>query len=320
MDSELVKDVSLDNATDETVPKKKKSKKKNKGEVETLIVASEDAPHPLVDAEIVVEDAVIVEAGELVAAEESTAETVETPAKDPNKISDRTEIKQALEAAVFAAPKAISLVKLRNLLNHFNYDTSELSDILSEMIVESEAKGFQLIKVGGSYQYRTNARQADVLQKLLEDKPTRLSQSALEVLAIVAYKQPLTRTEVDTIRGTDSGHLMKGLLEKDLVRTAGHAETPGRPLLYETTPYFLEVFTMGSLDELPQMEEFNRELQDGSDDLLAAEGSDMAVLSADPGFFDRDSPLAANPDRGDFDAPTEEAVEVADFGQPTENV
>ncbi len=244
---------------------------------------------------------------------ESTVETTtENTAVEVQKITDLSEIEEVLQAIIFAAPKAMSTLRLRNLLTHFNYDSSSMGDILQMMIEQSANKGFQLVKVAGGYQYRSHPKHADVLQKLLEDKPTRLSNSALEVLTIVAYKQPLTRSEVDVIRGTDSGHLMKGLLEKNLVRTSGHAETPGRPLLYETTPYFLEVFTMSSLDDLPQMEEFNRELQEDSNTEGSENGFD--ILAADPAFFDKASPLAANPDRGEFDRQNEEVVEAPDFG------
>jgi len=238
------------------------------------------------------------------------AVTEAAPATD--KITDLGEIEQVLEAIIFAAPKSMSLVRLRNLLNHFNFDTSSLSDTLQSIMDRTANSGFQLVKAGSGYQFRTHPKHADVMQKLLEDKPTRLSNSALEVLAIVGYKQPLTRSEVDAIRGTDSGHLMKGLLEKNLVRTAGHAETPGRPLLYETTPYFLEVFTMSSLDDLPQMEEFNRELQENPE--ASNDNGGFNVFAADPGFFDKASPLAANPDRGEFDKQNEDAVELPDFG------
>lgn len=243
---------------------------------------------------------------------------LEAEAPTEPKITHEGEILQVLESIIFASPKAITLQRLKNLLNSFNYETEGLTDKLQLLIERHADSGFQLVKVAGGYQFRTHAKNSDVMQKLLEDKPARLSPSALEVLAIVAYKQPVTRSEIDAVRGIDSGHLMKGLLEKNLVRTSGHAETPGRPLLYATTPYFLEVFTLGSLDELPALEEFKRELV--RDDAEGAENPDALVLAADPAlgeaaaFHQGDSPLAANPDRGNFDAPAEDDVEDADFG------
>ena len=249
--------------------------------------------------------------------EEVTAEEG-SPEDSAPKITDEGEILQALEAVIFASPKAMTLVRLRNLLNAFDYDTSELPLMLNKLEEKFSNCGFQLVKVAGGYQLRTHPKNSDLLQKLLEDKPARLSPSALEVLAIVAYKQPVTRSEIDAVRGIDSGHLMRGLLEKNLVRTAGHAETPGRPLLYATTSYFLEVFSLGSLDELPATEEFQRELITGE---TGSVDSDGTLFAADPSLSDaaaflegRASPLGADPERGSFDNPAEEDVESADFG------
>jgi segregation and condensation protein B len=240
-----------------------------------------------------------------------------------NLVTDRAQIKQVIEAVIFAAPKSISTLRLKNILTHFQYDITQMKEIIDEMIIEYQDKGFQLVKVGSGFQFRTHPGQAEVLQKLLEDKPARLSASALEVLSIIAYKQPVTRAEIDGVRGVDSGHLMKGLLEKNLVRSVGHAETPGRPLLFGTTPYFLEVFTLNSLDDLPNTEEMKRELAvaEGSDGILALDGNEQGmVLSAEAqGGYDgllgiNSGGLAAEPDRGIFDTRTEEAEEKPDFG------
>ncbi len=226
-------------------------------------------------------------------------EHVETLEATPEatKITDLNEIERALEAVIFASPRAISLQRLKNLLQSFSYDTSSLLDVLKSLEQKMETRGFQLVKVAGGYQFRTHPATSDLLQKLLEDKPARLGQSALEVLSIIAYKQPVTRAEVDSVRGVDSGHLIKGLLEKNLIRTEGHAETAGRPLLYGTAPYFLEVFSLGSLDELPSVEEFERELPDEAN-----------VLAPELGV------LGAEPDRGTFDQLPDETVHQAEFG------
>lgn len=238
---------------------------------------------------------------------------VETPV---NLITDRKQIEQALEAIIFAAPKVISIVRLRNLLTAFQYDTSVMQEALDAIEEKYREGGFQLVKVGKGYQFRSHAEHAPLLQKLLEDRPARLSASALEVLAIVAYKQPLTRAEIDAVRGVDSGHLMKGLLEKNLVRTTGHAESPGRPLLYGTSSYFLEVFGLDSLEDLPASEEFTRELSTAEGE----DGEEAAVLAPDPSWIEGDnlltrgSPLAAEPERGAFDVHAEDEDESPDFG------
>jgi segregation and condensation protein B len=243
--------------------------------------------------------------------------------ENPNLITDLSEITRALEALVFASPKAISLKRIKGILGTFNYDTRPVVEILDQLIEDSKERGFQLVKVAGAYQYRSNPTQSDILQKLLEDKPVRLGASALEVLAIIAYKQPVSRSEIDAVRGVDSGHLTRGLLDKNLIRTVGHAETPGRPLLYGTTPYFLEVFTLNSLDDMPSLEDYDRELaskktaeSENSEDQENEniEGVNTAALEEASLFFDHASPLAANPDRGNFDEPSEENEEKADFG------
>jgi segregation and condensation protein B len=237
-----------------------------------------------------------------------------------NLVTDESEILRTLEALVFTSPKALSLKRIKAILSSFNYDTRNVPELLQVLMKEYENRGFQLVKVAGAYQFRSHPSQSEVLQKLLEDRPVRLSPSALEVLAIVAYKQPISRAEIDVIRGVDSGHLTRGLLEKNLIRTLGHAETPGRPLLYGTTQHFLEVFSLDSLDDLPSLEEFDRELANKS----KAENSgdeEATIFNADPEgleqaalFHDRASPLAAEPDRGSFDEPLEEFEERADFG------
>jgi segregation and condensation protein B len=275
--------------------------------------------------ELTQEEETLLDASEELLLEETdTQAVVETGAveENPNLITDETEIQRALEALVFASPKAISLKRIKGILGSFNYDTRPVVALLDKLIDESQQRGFQLVKVAGAYQYRSNPTQSDILQKLLEDRPVRLGASALEVLAIVAYKQPVSRSEIDAIRGVDSGHLTRGLLDKNLIRTVGHAETPGRPLLYGTTPYFLEVFTLDSLDDMPSLEDFDRELAAKKDNEAninneeseTLENSDPAALEDAAIFFDRASPLAANPDRGNFDAPAEDDEEKADFG------
>jgi segregation and condensation protein B len=265
---------------------------------------------------LIAEGETIAAEGEVAASDkDSDTETDEVVVS--HKITDLGEIEQAVEALVFAAPKAMSHQRLRAILAANNFDTSALPDVLKSIEHAYSNRGFNLIKVAGGYQFRSHPKHSDILEKLVEDKPQRLGTSALEVLAIVAYKQPVTRAEIDAVRGVDSGHLLRGLLEKNLCRTEGHAETVGRPLLYGTTPYFLEIFGLNSLDDLPALEEFQRELieQAGGEGADAAAASLEAALLGTDGMSAHDnSGLAANPDRGAFDQPAEERFEDADFG------
>ncbi len=247
-----------------------------------------------------------------VSAEVSTEVSPENSTEDDHTIRDIDQIEKAIEALAFASPKIISTHILKKLLKQFSFDTNSLKDVLKSLENSYQERGIQFVKVGGGYAFRTHPKQAEIVKKLIEDKPARLSQSALEVLAIIAYKQPITRAEIDTVRGTDSGHLLRGLLEKNLVRTAGHQESAGRPLLYASSPYFLEVFSLGSLDDLPALEEFQKDLGQGEAE------DEQLVLAADPSFYERESPLAAEPDRGDYDEPAEEVVIEPDFGPEKE--
>jgi len=228
-------------------------------------------------------------------------EIPEQGASADSKITSIDQIESAIESIVFSSPNAISVKKIKSLLRNTGFDETPTQDVLESLQQRYEERGIQLIKIAGGYQFRTNPQNAPILTKLLEDKPAKLSKSALEVLAIITYKQPVTRSEIDAVRGIDSGHLMRGLIEKNLVRTSGHADTPGRPFLYSTTQYFLEVFSLGSLDDLPSLEDSGRELGDAD------------TMEADADFFDKNSPLAADPDRGDFDEPSEEEVIHPDF-------
>jgi segregation and condensation protein B len=107
--------------------------------------------------------------------------------------------------------------------------------------------------VAGGYQVRTLAEHASYLQRLQPVRPFRLSQAALETLAIAAYRQPVTRAEVEYVRGVDAGAVLRSLLERKLLRIAGHREVAGRPLLYATTRRFLEVFGLARLEDLPTL-------------------------------------------------------------------
>ncbi len=141
---------------------------------------------------------------------------------------------------------------------------------------EDQGRGFEIREVAGGYQLRTRPEFAAFVQRLAPARPLRLSQAALETLAVVAYRQPATRAEVEFVRGVDAGAVIRGLLERKLLRIAGHREVPGRPLLYATTRRFLEVFDLATLEDLPTL----RDLED----LVPAEspGVGEGAPAADP--------------------------------------
>lgn len=139
----------------------------------------------------------------------------------------------------------------------------------------AEARGFRIEEVSGGYQLRTLPELASFVQQLEPVPPLRMSRASLETLAIIAYKQPVTRAEIEHVRGVDAGPLLRGLLERRLARIAGHREVPGRPILYATTPRFLEVFGLAGLSDLPTLREIEELLRDRLPD-----GDDVADPTA----------------------------------------
>jgi segregation and condensation protein B len=156
---------------------------------------------------------------------------------------------------------------------------------------------------------RSNPVYADYVQKLLALRPVRLSRAQLETLAIIAYRQPVTRPEVDDIRGVDSGPVLKGLLERDLIKIVGKKDEVGRPMLYGTAPTFLELFSLESLNDLPSLKEFT-ELSDESRDLFVQKTGEQAP----EGALDRELPDDVERDL----APHDEAPAEPQAGEASE--
>jgi segregation and condensation protein B len=180
-----------------------------------------------------------------------------------------------LESLLFAAGEPVSLSQLANALE--NVPREHIRKTLSEMAAEyaSNRRGFVLEEIASGYQLRTPAEHAVYVRRLLSAKPPRLSRPVLETLAIVAYRQPVTRPEIEQLRGVDSGGVLDTLLERSLIKIAGRREGPGRPILYTTTTDFLELFGLKDLESLPDLEEF-RELEGLRDPTDAPQASHSA--------------------------------------------
>ncbi|MDY6905236.1 MAG: SMC-Scp complex subunit ScpB [Thermodesulfobacteriota bacterium] len=136
---------------------------------------------------------------------------------------------------------------------------------------EERQGGIKLSEVAGGYQFRTRSDYKEWVKRFLKPAPTRLSKAALETLAIIAYHQPVIRSDVEAIRGVDSGAILRNLLERKLVRILGKKEIPGRPLIYGTTKKFLEVFNLRSLKDMPTLQE----IQDFADANAPGLGEDL---------------------------------------------
>lgn len=170
---------------------------------------------------------------------------------------ERNRIKSIINSLLFAAEKPLPITKMLDVFEK-EVDSKDLVEALYEMRTEyenNEALGFDMEEVADGWQLRTRDENNTWVKKLENIKPVRISPSALEALAIIAYKQPVIKAEVDKIRGVDSSHLVKALMERNLVKISGRADLPGKPLLYSTTPEFLEIFCLKDIKDLPSLTE-----------------------------------------------------------------
>ena len=185
--------------------------------------------------------------------EEITFEEPESvPAAEP---SPSKRLRSILESLLFAAGDPVPLGKLVQLLP--GYEKREVVRTLTELGEEyaRDERGFRLQQIAGGYQLRTSRANAEFVKALLAQRPVRLTRASLETLAVIAYRQPATRPEIEAIRGVDVDAVLTTLLERRLVRVLGRKDVVGRPLLYGTTPEFLETFGLKDLASLPTLEE-----------------------------------------------------------------
>ena len=165
------------------------------------------------------------------------------------------EIIPILESLIFVSDTAVQLETLVEILPESSKEAilEGIHRIRKEY--EEDSRGLELVEVAGGYQFRTKSRWAEWIQRLKKAKAVKLSRSALETLAIVAYRQPIIRPEIEEIRGVDSGWVLRTLLEKGLIKVMGRKDIPGRPIVYGTTKTFLELFSLNTLSDLPTLRE-----------------------------------------------------------------
>lgn len=172
---------------------------------------------------------------------------------------NKQRIKGIIEAVLFALGEGIEIKELANIVD---LDTKELKSIIDEMTdeLERENRGLILVEYNNKIQLATKPEYANYIKRILKpDSKQNLSQAAIETLAIIAYKQPITKVEIDEIRGVRSDRAISTLLERGLIRESGRLETIGRPILYCTTDEFLKYFGFKNLNELPELIELNLE-------------------------------------------------------------
>lgn len=177
--------------------------------------------------------------------------------KEEDKISNG--VKSVIEALLFSSESPLSIERIKDALDGF--EVSQIKDTIEELRLEYEQanRGMRIVEIAGGFQMITPTVFSPFLRKLYKGRRVeRLSKPALETLAIIAYKQPLTKAEVESLRNVNVDGLIKSLLDKDFIRIAGRKKAPGRPFVFGTTRQFLEYFGLKSLDDLPKMEDFSQ--------------------------------------------------------------
>jgi len=164
-------------------------------------------------------------------------------------------LKNIIESMLFVSEDPLTIDRIKNVLTFA--DTKEIRNALKVLLDEYESRkgGFFLHEVAGGYQIRTRPEYTEWIKRLVKPNPRRISKASLETLAIIAYKQPVIRSDIEHIRGVDCGGVIRMLLERKLVRVLGRKKIAGRPLIYATTKQFLETFDLKDLKDLPTPKE-----------------------------------------------------------------
>lgn len=164
-------------------------------------------------------------------------------------------LKAIIEAALFVAGKPLSAKELSRLYPEFSQEEIKTALKILKYEYESELRGLVVKEVAGGFRIQTREDLKDWVIRLKSSKPPKISQAAMETLAIIAYKQPVTKAEIEALRGVDSSGTIHFLLDKNLARIVGRKESPGRPILYGSSKYFLEVFELNDISSLPSLSE-----------------------------------------------------------------
>ena len=203
------------------------------------------------------------------------------------------ELQAAVEATFFMHHKPVTISRLKELVNpdiaEDDYRTA-ISNIMASYFEDN--RGIELVEVANGYQFRTKSEHKDIVRRMFQIAPMKLTNAMLEVLAIAAYNQPLTRETIDKIRGVDSSHLVRVLLDKKMLRIVGKSDEIGRPMIYGTTKEFLELFGLRDLGSLPTLREIEDMLPKNE---VGAEISEEEVLAQEmEGIIDASKPLEFN--------------------------
>ncbi len=184
---------------------------------------------------------------------------------EPTEFIEASQLISIIESLLFSTDKPVSVATIKQIFKGTNVRTKDIMRALDSLASEfaGATRGVSLEEVHGGYQLRTKSDNMDFLRRLAKVRPFRLSGPALEVMAIVAYKQPITKHEIDEIRGVESGHLLRALMERGLVSFEGKSDLPGKPMAYGSTRKFLEIFGLRNLKELPTLSEIDELIPEG---------------------------------------------------------
>ena len=186
-------------------------------------------------------------------------------------------LKKIIEGALFAAGQPLNIERLGLLFDESDRpDTAALRAALEALMADYEGRGIELKEVASGFRFQVRQDTGPWVSRLWEEKPSRYSRALLETLALIAYRQPITRSEIEEIRGVSvSSHIVKTLIEREWIRVAGHRDVPGRPALFATTREFLDSFNLKTLAELPSLSEI-RDLDRINEELEFLEAQERA--------------------------------------------
>ena len=165
-------------------------------------------------------------------------------------------LKQIIEGAIMASESPLSLDNLMSLFEMDPPTRDEVRGVLEEIEADCDGRGFELKKLASGYRFQVRSEYGEWVSRLWEERPQRYTRALLETLALIAYKQPITRGDIEEVRGVAvSTNIIRSLLEREWIRIVGHRDVPGRPAMYATTKSFLDYFNLANLDELPTLSE-----------------------------------------------------------------
>lgn len=228
---------------------------------------------------------------------------------------DKESLKPVIESIIFAADSAISLDKIVTVLD--GEPRADVKEALTELIEDYSNRdgGFYIEEVAGGYQFRTKTEFAPWIRRLFKIGAQRISKPAMEALSIIAYRQPVTRGEIEAIRGVDCGGVLATLMDKRFIKIVGRKELPGRPVVYGTTKEFLETFELKDLSCLPSLKDFERMEEENAPEEWVEEGAEETAAGEAPprSKTDAGDREAARPE-GELPEPEDGRAEFPDEG------